>query len=130
MARALALTCAALAGALVVAGALLAAPGLRVGVTDDAWLEFGPGTLDERVTSLQTIGAEVVRVTLDWNEIETEQGTVDWARDGALLDALRDAGVTPVVALWGRISDAGCFPRRRPCTSPGCSTRPPRRSSR
>ena len=101
MSRALALTCAALAGALVVAGALLAAPGLRVGVTDDAWLEFGPGTLDERVTSLKTIGAEVVRVTLDWNQIEAKQGTVDWARDGALLDALRDAGITPVVAIWG-----------------------------
>ena len=67
-----------------------AAPGLRVGVTDDAWLEFGPGTLDERVAELQEMGVQVVRVTLDWYEIEAEQGTYDWARDGLLLDALRD----------------------------------------
>ena len=101
MPRSLALTCAAFAVAVVLAGAALPAPGIRVGVTDDAWLEFGPGTLDERVATLQTLGVEAVRVTLDWNEIEKEQGALDWARDGALLDALRDAGIMPVVAIWG-----------------------------
>jgi hypothetical protein len=98
--RLLALAAAALAGVVVLAGAQ-GAPSLRVGVTDDAWLEFGPGTLDERVADLQEMGAQVVRVTLDWDEIESEQGTYDWARDGQLLDALRAAGIEPVVAIWG-----------------------------
>ena len=101
MGRVLALAAAALAVAALVAGSAQAAPGLRVGVTDDAWLEFGPGTLEERVAELQEMGVQVVRVTLDWYEIETEQGTYDWARDGQLLDALRAAGIEPVVAIWG-----------------------------
>ncbi len=76
MGRLLALTGALVAGALLVAGAAQAAPGLQVGVTDDAWLEFGPGTLDERVASLQEMGVQVVRVTLDWSVIETDAGDV------------------------------------------------------
>ena len=101
MGRVLALAAAALAVAAVVAGSAQAAPGLRVGVTDDAWLEFGPGTLEERVAELQEMGVQVVRVTLDWYAIEAEEGTYDWARDGQLLDALRAAGIEPVVAIWG-----------------------------
>lgn len=101
MGRVLALTGAVLAGMLLFAGPAQAAPGLRVGVTDDAWLEFGPGTLEERLASLQQLGVQVVRVTLDWYEIEPEQGSYDWARDGALLDALRGAGITPIAAIWG-----------------------------
>ena len=65
MGRVLALAAAALAVAALVAGSAQAAPGLRVGVTDDAWLEFGPGTLEERVAELQEMGVQVVRVTLD-----------------------------------------------------------------
>jgi hypothetical protein len=94
-------TCAVLAATLVYVGGTPAAPNLKVGVTDDAWLEFGPGTLEERVASLRALGAQVVRVTLDWREIEAARGTFDWARDGALLDALRAEGITPVVAIWG-----------------------------
>jgi hypothetical protein len=99
--RVLALIGALLVGAALLAGTAQAAPGLRVGVTDDAWLEFGPGTLDERIAGLEEMGVQVVRVTLDWYEIEAEQGAYDWARDGLLLDALRTAGIEPVVAIWG-----------------------------
>ncbi|MCZ7587991.1 MAG: hypothetical protein M5U27_03855 [Gaiella sp.] len=101
MGRVLALTGAVLVSALALSSAALAAPGLRVGVTDDAWLEFGPGTLAERIGALEQMGVEVVRVTLDWHEIEAEQGSYDWARDGMLLDALRGAGIAPIVAIWG-----------------------------
>jgi len=99
--RLLASTVVLLAAVTLLAGAADAAPGLKIGVTDDAWLEFGPGTLEQRVAQLQTMGVQVVRVTLDWYEVEAEQGTYDWARDGMLLDALRTAGITPVVAIWG-----------------------------
>ena len=89
MGRVLALAATAFAVTALFAGSAQAAPDLRVGVTDDAWLEFGPGTLDERVAELQQMGVQIVRVTLDWYEIETEEGRYDWARDGLLLDALR-----------------------------------------
>ena len=100
MARLAVLTC-ALASLLPLAASTSAAPGLKVGVTDDAWLEFGPGTLDDRVSSLRELGTQAVRVTLDWREIEAAQGTYEWDRDGTLLDALRGSGIEPVVALWG-----------------------------
>ena len=101
MIRRLAPALVAVVVSLVPAGPATAAPGLKVGVTDDAWLEFGPGTLEERVASLDTLGVQTVRVTLDWREIEARQGVLDWNRDGALLDALRVAEIMPVVALWG-----------------------------
>ena len=61
MARLAAVTCAVLASGLLLVGAASAAPGLKVGITDDAWLEFGPGTLEDRVASLQELGTQVVR---------------------------------------------------------------------
>jgi hypothetical protein len=101
VARLAAVTCAVLASGLLLVGAASASPGLRVGITDDAWLEFGPGTLEERVAGLQELGTQVVRVTLDWREIEATEGTYDWSRDGMLLDALRGSDIEPVVAIWG-----------------------------
>lgn len=101
MASRVALLCTTLAAALAVAAThAAAAPGLRVGVTDDAWLEFGPGTLEERAARLGALGAEVVRVTIEWRKVEPQQGTFEWARTDALLEALRGAGLEPVVALW------------------------------
>jgi hypothetical protein len=94
------LACATIAAALL-AGSAPAAPGLRVGIQDDAWLQFGPGTLEERVQRLDALGADLVRVTLEWRTIESARGTYDWARADALLEALRAEGVTPIVSIWG-----------------------------
>ena len=58
--RLVTLACATLAAA-VLAGTAPAAPGLRVGIQDDAWLQFGPGTLEERVGRLDALGADLVR---------------------------------------------------------------------
>ncbi len=118
MGRLLASAVVVLAAALLV-GPADAAPGLQVGVTDDAWLEFGPGTLDERIAQLQELGVQAVRVTLDWHEIEAEQGTYDWARDGLLLDALRTAGILPVVTIWGtpRWANGGAGPNVPPTSA-------------
>jgi hypothetical protein len=94
------LACATVAAA-VLASTATAAPGLRVGIQDDAWLQFGPGTLEERVERLDTLGVELVRVTLDWRAIEPARGERDWERADALLGALRQAGLTPLVSIWG-----------------------------
>jgi hypothetical protein len=98
--RLVTLACATIAAA-VLAGTAPGAPGLRVGIQDDAWLQFGPGTLEERVGRLDALGADLVRVTLEWRTIEATRGTYDWERADALLQALRQAGLTPLVSIWG-----------------------------
>src|SRR5438552_18448869 len=52
--------CALTAGAAHPAGAR-AASGIQFGLTDDAWLTDGPGTLDARLDKLQAIGVKVGR---------------------------------------------------------------------
>ena len=100
MGRLLVIGCALLATA-VIAGTANASPSLRVGIQDDAWLMFGPGTLEERVDRLDALGAELVRVTLDWRTTEPTRGQLDWERADGVLQALRSAGLTPLVTLWG-----------------------------
>ena len=78
-----------------------AAPSFRFGIQDDAWLEFGSGSIDQRVATLARLGVDVVRVTLHWQEIEPTQGEYEWGRDDALLRSLRAHGLTPLVTIWG-----------------------------
>ena len=42
---------------------------VQFGIQDDAWLEWGPGTLNQRLTTLERLGVPIVRFTLRWNEI-------------------------------------------------------------
>ena len=41
----------------------------RMGIQDDAWLRFGPGTLDGRLEMLDGLGVKLVRFTVVWNEV-------------------------------------------------------------
>jgi polysaccharide biosynthesis protein PslG len=86
------------------------APGVRFGIQDDAWLEFGPGTIGERVAELDRLGLEVVRVTVHWHRAELSPGRYDWRRSDRLLRALRARGLDPVVTLWGTPAWAGTGP--------------------
>jgi polysaccharide biosynthesis protein PslG len=78
-----------------------AAPSVRFGIQDDAWLEFGPGTLAQRVAQLDRLGLDVVRVTVYWNRTEQAPGSFDWRRSDRLLRAIHARGLAPVVTLWG-----------------------------
>lgn len=78
-----------------------AAPKLAYGLQDDAWIEFGPGTIDQRITRLQELGVRVVRLTVHWDQVEPEQGSFDWAGTDTVLGALEEAGIEPVVTLYG-----------------------------
>jgi hypothetical protein len=98
--RLLTVVCAVLA-TMTLAGTASAGPNLRVGLQDDAWLQFGPGTIEERVQQLDGLGVELVRVTLEWRSIETSRGTYAWERSDSILGALRAAGLTPLVGIWG-----------------------------
>ena len=92
---------AAFAAALLVPATASASPYVRYGVQDDAWLEYGPGSLDDRLTQLDALGVDIVRVTLDWRATEPKRGVDDWARADALLEGLHAHGIAPLVTLYG-----------------------------
>ena len=85
----------------VFVGSAHGAAGVQFGIQDDAWLEFGPGRLSDRVAKLDRLGLDVVRVTLNWYRAEPNQGSYRWDRSDRLLRALRAAGLEPVVTIWG-----------------------------
>ena len=87
-----------------------AAPGVKFGLTDDAWLVSGPGTLDSRLAKLDVLGVRVVRFTLRWDQIAHTQPTVpadpsdaayDWTAADPVLDGLRQHGIEVVLQLVG-----------------------------
>jgi hypothetical protein len=78
-----------------------ASPYIRYGLQDDAWLEYGPGSPASRVDTVQALGATVVRVTLDWSQIEPRKGRFDWSVPDALLAALHAHRIAPLVTLYG-----------------------------
>jgi len=78
-----------------------ASPFVQFGVQDDAWLRFGPGPIDGRVATLQRLGVDVVRYTIDWREVAPRKGAHDWSSADAVLQPLRRGGIQPVVTLWG-----------------------------
>ena len=83
------------------ASAAATAPKLAYGLQDDAWIQYGPGTIESRIETLRTLGIRVVRVTVRWDQVETEQGTFDWTTPDAVLGPLEQAGIEPVVTLYG-----------------------------
>ena len=89
------------AGLAVSAAPAEASSGVEFGIQDDAWLEFGPGKLSDRVAQLDRLGLDAVRVTLRWDQVETSPGRFRWSRPDRLLGALRARGLDPVVTLWG-----------------------------
>jgi hypothetical protein len=99
-----------LVAACVGASSVRASKGVQYGIQDDAWLEFGPGKLDQRLATFKRLGVPVVRFTLRWNEIarrRPKQPTsprdraYDWRRPDRVLRGLRRYGLTPVVTLVG-----------------------------
>jgi hypothetical protein len=97
-------------GACVAASSVGASSSVRYGIQDDAWLEFGPGTLNQRLATFKRLGVPLVRFTLRWNEIARQRPkrptsprdrAYDWRRSDRVLRGLRRYGLTPVVTLVG-----------------------------
>jgi hypothetical protein len=100
----------ALAATLATAQPAAAAPSIKFGLTDDAWLENGGGTLDSRLARLDALGVRVVRFTLRWNQIARTRPTTptdptdsayDWSKTDPVLDGLREHGIDVVLQLLG-----------------------------
>ena len=100
---------------LAVAACVAAAPAgasksVRYGIQDDAWLEFGPGKLDQRLATFRRLGVPLVRFTLHWNQIARRRPAdpssprdraYDWRRSDRILRGLHRYGLTPVLTLVG-----------------------------
>jgi hypothetical protein len=96
--------------ACVAASSVQASTGVRYGIQDDAWLEFGPGTVNQRLATFKRLGVPLVRFTLRWNEIAQRRPTnptsprdpaYDWRRADRVLSGLRRYGLTPVLTVVG-----------------------------
>jgi hypothetical protein len=110
---------------LTTAAVATASPGARFGIQDDAWLMYGPGTLSERVTTLQGLGVGIVRFTLRWDAVaarkparaaDPDDPAYGWGVYAEVLDELHARGVPVVVTLWGspRWANGGGAPSRLP----------------
>jgi hypothetical protein len=95
------LLAAALLAALVLPAAAAGAPGVRYGIQDDAWLAHGPGSVAERVATLERMGVQAVRFTIHWDAAEPSRGRFDWAAPDRVLPALRARGIRTLVTLTG-----------------------------
>jgi hypothetical protein len=87
-----------------------ASTGVRYGIQDDAWLEFGPGTLNQRLATFKRLGVPIVRFTVRWNQIAVRRPAnptsprdpaYDWRRADRVLLGLRRYGLTPILTLVG-----------------------------
>jgi hypothetical protein len=114
--------------ALIVAARSEASRYVAYGVQDDAWLLGGPGTLDERLTKLEELGVDLVRVNLRWNQIGARRPArptshldpaYRWTAADVVLEGLREHGIRPVVTLIGspRWANGGRAPSWAPRSS-------------
>jgi hypothetical protein len=99
-----------MAASLATAPSASAAAGVRFGLTDDAWLQNGPGTLSQRISTLHGLGVRIVRVTLNWNEIASSEPTAatdptdpayDWSQADPIVNGLHAVGIDVLLQLQG-----------------------------
>jgi len=96
--------------ALVVPAPGAASSFVRYGIQDDAWLVYGPGTLESRFDRLESLGVKLVRFNLRWDEIarrrpENPRSSRDpayrWGTPDAVLGGLRKRRIVALVTLLG-----------------------------
>ena len=78
-----------------------ATPAVKSGIQDDNYILNGPGKLGKRLDTIDRLGADVVRFTLEWNKIEPAKGRFRWGRTDQVLRGLQTRGIQPVVTLIG-----------------------------
>jgi hypothetical protein len=98
---------------------------VQYGVQDDAWIAYGPGTLDERLDRLDALGVGIVRYTLRWDEIARRapanprshlDNAYRWGVADPVLRGLRSRGIDAVVTIYGtpRWANGGRSPNWAP----------------
>jgi hypothetical protein len=89
----------ALALALALPGGAAGSPYVRSGIQDDAWIRYGPGTLDQRLDRLQDLGLDLVRLNVHWNEVSPKRGTFDWSAYDPVIRGLNARGIELLLML-------------------------------
>jgi hypothetical protein len=114
--RQLILILAASFAVLALSGPASASPYAQYGIQDDAWITYGPGTLEERLDTLDALGIDLVRFTINWHEVEKSKGVREWGSADTVLRGLRARGISAVVTLYGtpRWANGGRSPNWAP----------------
>src|SRR4051794_25520884 len=105
-----------------------AAPGVEFGLKDDAWLLHGPGTVEERVARLQAIGVQIVRFSLEWDQIAADRPAdaaspddpaYAWGGADTVLDELHRQGIDVLLDIVGTPAwaNGGRAPNYAPTTT-------------
>jgi hypothetical protein len=101
---------AAACASLFAAAPAQAAPGIQYGVQDDAWLLYGPGSLDSRLGTLEHLGVDIVRFYLRWDQVAQRRPAnarnhadpaYAWNGTDAVLQGLRRHRIEALVTLLG-----------------------------
>jgi hypothetical protein len=96
--------------ALVVPATAQASRSIQYGIQDDAWLAYGPGSLEERLNRLDSLGVAIVRYTLRWDQIARTapanprshlDAAYRWGVADAVLRGLRARRIDAVVTIYG-----------------------------
>ena len=114
--RRLILTLAASVAVLALSGPASASPFAQYGIQDDAWITYGPGTLESRLDTLDRLGVDIVRYTINWHEAEKRKGVREWGSVDTVLRGLNEHGIAAVVTLYGtpRWANGGRSPNWAP----------------
>jgi hypothetical protein len=95
----LSIAVAAALGLLSFSTSAFASPSIRYGVQDDAYVRYGPGTLTQRLNRLQSLGVDIVRINVNWSEVESRDGVFDWSGYDPVIKGLHVRGIEPVLTL-------------------------------
>ena len=119
----------AVVSACAYASSAAAAPTSSTAIQDDAWLLDGPGTFDQRLDVVQSLGVTIVRFSIHWDQVAptrparalaSNDPAYRWQAADAVLNGLHARGIEPLVTLYGA-------PRGR--TAAASRTSPPKSST-
>ena len=86
---------------------------VQYGIQDDAWIEAGTvkmPVLEDRLSTLERLGVDVVRYTLRWDHIaprrpehpaDPSDPAYDWSSSDALVSGLHRHGIGVLLTIWG-----------------------------
>jgi len=90
-------------------------PGLVVGVDSNAGPTSKPPSPASTVAAIhKTLTAQVVGVSLRWDQVEPVRGKQDWSRLDGIVADLREAGIEPALVVTGSPSWANGVPASKP----------------
>jgi len=96
--------------ALLAPNAASASSHIQYGVQDDAWLIYGPEPPAKRIQILQSLGVDLVRMTLRWDLVaqtkpaeprDPADKAYDWSLYDPILERLHAAHISVLLSLWG-----------------------------